>query len=144
VSGVASPNRVSGRGGNGNAGGTYKEGGGGGGGGADRRNFVTATAGAGGIQGGGNGGQGLNQGGSNGEGYGAGGGGAVSTDGTAFGGSGYQGVLTVSYQGTGSRFTTIGNATSSFTDGITTYTFNVGSSSFSYVYEPELNPAPLT
>jgi hypothetical protein len=144
VSGVAFPNRVSGRGGNGNAGGTYKEGGGGGGGGADTRNFATATAGAGGIQGGGNGGQGLNQGGSNGEGYGAGGGGAVSTDSAVSGGSGYQGALILSYPGTGSRFTATGNYSLLFSEGITTYTFNPGSSSFSYVYEPELNPAPLT
>ena len=144
VSGIAFPNRISGRGGNGNFGGLYTPGGGGGGGGADRRNFVSAINGVGGDVGGGDGGQSLNQDGFPGEAYGAGGGGAVSTDGVAFGGAGYQGVLTVSYQGTGSRFTTTGNVTSSFFEGFTTYTFNVGSSSFSYVYEPELNPAPLT
>ena len=146
VSGIAFPNRVSGRGGNGIfvSSNGYIQGGGGGGGGADRRNFITPTAGEGGEQGGGNGGQSLNQNGFPGEGYGAGGGGAVSTDGAAFGGDGYQGVLIVQYPGTGSRFTTTGNVTSSYFEGITTYTFNVGSSSFSYVYEPELNPAPLT
>jgi hypothetical protein len=141
VSGIASPNRVSGRGGNG----FVALGGGGGGGGADKRNFIGATRGSGGDTGGGDGGgTDTNQNGFPATAFGAGGGGATSTDSAVSGGSGYQGVLLLSYAGTGSRFTTIGNATSSFTDGITTYTFNVGSSSFSYVYEPELNPAPLT
>jgi hypothetical protein len=141
VNGIASPNRVSGNGGNG----LDALGGGGGGGGADKRNFAGATAGGGGNAGGGDGGgTDTNQNGFPATAFGAGGGGATSTDSAVSGGSGYQGVLLLSYPGTGSRFTATGNYSLSFSSGITTYTFNPGSSSFSYVYEPELNPAPLT
>jgi hypothetical protein len=141
VSGIAFPNRVSGRGGNG----FVAFGGGGGGGGADRANFSGATRGVGGTTGGGDGGgSDSNQNGFPATAYGAGGGGATSTTQGNSGGSGYQGVLTVSYPGTGSRFTATGNYSLSYSNGVTTYTFNPGSSSFSYVYEPELNPAPLT
>ena len=141
VSGIASPNRVSGNGGNG----FVAFGGGGGGGGADRANFSGATRGVGGTTGGGDGGgSDSNQNGFPATAYGAGGGGATSTTQGNSGGSGYQGVLTVSYPGTGSRFTATGNYSLSYSEGVTTYTFNVGSSSFSYVYEPQLNPAQLT
>jgi hypothetical protein len=142
VDGIASPNRVSGAGGNGFV--TF--GGGGGGGGADKRNFAGATAGLGGELGGGIGGGATdtNQNGFPATAYGAGGGGATSTSVGNTGGTGYQGVLLVSYPGTGSRFTATGNYTSSYDGGTTTYTFNIGTSNFSYVYEPQLNPAPLT
>ena len=142
VSGIAFPNRISGAGGNGFVG----LAGGGGGGGADKRNFAGATAGAGGDFGGGIGGGATdtNQNGFPATAFGAGGGGATSTSVGNSGGTGYQGVLLLSYPGTGSRFTATGNYSLSYLNGITTYTFNPGSSSFSYVYEPELNPAPLT
>ena len=142
VNGIASPNRVSGGGGDG----LDAIGGGGGGGGADRANFSGATPGIGGDFGGGLGGGATdtNQNGFPATAYGAGGGGATSTTIGVSGGTGYQGVLILSYPGTGSRFTATGNYTLSYDGTATTYTFNTGSSTFSYVYEPELNPAPLT
>ena len=137
-------NRISGAGGNG----IFLVAGGGGGGGADRQNFAGATAGGGGNFGGGTGGNSDTGGpasdGTPGTAYGAGGGGASNTaiGQSADGGKGFDGVLVLSYIGSGSRFTTT-NATISYDGNSTTYIFATGSGTFVYAYEPVDNPISI-
>lgn len=116
--------------------------GGGGGGGADNRNSISSTRGVGGgPYGGDGGGPDQNQRGFPATGYGAGGGGSTSTvpDTSLLGGEGSRGVIVIRYPNSGSKFTTT-NATTAYLEeqNVTQHTFNVGSGSFIYNFEPQL------